>query len=75
MKKHTITIAGHMTSISLEDVFWQALQKEADLQDRSLASLVADIDKTRTTGLSSAIRVYLYNRLVDQKNSGTLSSS
>ena len=67
MKKHTITIAGHMTSISLEDVFWQALQDEAARQEISVAALVAEIDKDRTTGLSSAIRVYLFNRLADSK--------
>ena len=67
MKKHTITIAGHMTSISLEDVFWQALQDEAARQEISVAALVAEIDKDRTTGLSSAIRVYLFNRLADGK--------
>ena len=72
MKKHTITIAGHMTSISLEDVFWQALQAEAKAQNLSVAGLVAQIDKNRSTGLSSAIRVYLYNRLANQNNSGTL---
>ena len=72
MRKHTITIAGHMTSISLEDVFWQALQAEAKAQNLSVASLVAQIDENRSTGLSSAIRVYLYNRLANQKNSGTL---
>jgi len=65
LKKHTITIAGHMTSISLEDVFWQALQDEAARQEISVAALVAQIDKDRTTGLSSAIRVYLFNRLAD----------
>jgi len=65
LKKHTITIAGHMTSISLEDVFWQALQDEAARQEISVAALVAKIDKDRTTGLSSAIRVYLFNRLAD----------
>lgn len=72
MRKHTITIAGHMTSISLEDVFWQALQAEAKAQNLSVAGLVAQIDKNRSTGLSSAIRVYLYNRLANQNNSGTL---
>jgi len=54
-----------MTSISLEDVFWQALQDEAARQEISVAALVAEIDKDRTTGLSSAIRVYLFNRLAD----------
>jgi len=56
-----------MTSISLEDVFWQALQDAAKEQETSVAALVAQIDKDRTTGLSSAIRVYLFDRLANSK--------
>lgn len=65
MKKHTMTINGHMTSISLEDEFWQALREEAERQGKSIAGLVAEIDKNRTTGLSSAIRVYLFKSVTD----------
>ena len=65
MKKHTMTINGHMTSISLEDEFWQALKTEADKQGKSIAGLVAEIDKDRTTGLSSTIRVYLFKSVTD----------
>ncbi len=66
MKKHSLTIQGHVTSISLEDVFWEALKEEAAAQERSLASLVAEIDRARTTGLSSAIRVYLFQQVKDR---------
>ena len=62
MKKHTLTIHGHMTSISLEDVFWDALKQAAQEDGISVASLVAQIDEARDTGLSSAIRVYLFQR-------------
>lgn len=72
MQKHTITIQGHMTSISLEDVFWQALKQAAKEQDLSVAALVAQIDEARQTGLSSAIRVYLYERLMREKLPPTL---
>ena len=72
MQKHTITIQGHMTSISLEDVFWQALKQAAKEQDISVAALVAQIDEARQTGLSSAIRVYLYERLLHEKTPPTL---
>ena len=65
MKKHTMTINGHMTSISLEDEFWQALKSEAAAQGKSMAALVAEIDQNRTTGLSSAIRVYLFKSVTD----------
>lgn len=72
MKKHTITIHGHATSISLEDEFWDALKQEAQRQNLSIAGLVARIDEARTTGLSSAIRVYLFKRLADTTESGTI---
>ena len=67
MKKHTMTINGHMTSISLEDEFWQALKSEAAAQGKSMAALVAEIDQNRTTGLSSAIRVYLFKSVTETK--------
>lgn len=51
-----------MTSISLEDEFWEAL-KQAALDDNiSVPVLVGQIDEARSTGLSSAIRVYLFKR-------------
>lgn len=66
MKKHTLTIHGHVTSISLEDVFWQALKQAASEEGLSVAGLVARIDEARDTGLSSAIRVFLFKRLADK---------
>ena len=56
-KKRSLTIAGHRTSISLEDDFWDALQDVAQAKGRSVPQLIAEIDKTRGDhGLSSAIR-------------------
>ena len=66
MKKHTLTIHGHMTSISLEDEFWDALKQAASEENISVQRLVAQIDEGRTTGLSSAIRVYLFKRLAER---------
>lgn len=60
--KRSVTIAGHRTSISLEPVFWEALRAAAAAQGRSLNGLVAEIDEARTTNLSSAIRVWLFER-------------
>lgn len=59
MKKRSITIAGHRTSISIEDAFWDALREIADSEAKSLATLVAEIDAARAsdTNLSSAIRL------------------
>jgi len=58
--KRSFSIAGHRTSISLEAAFWDALKSIAADQERSLASLVAEIDRERGgAGLSGAIRVWI----------------
>lgn len=58
MKKHSVTIAGHRTSISLEDEFWQGLKALADNRNKSLADIIRQIDKDRgRNNLSSAIRI------------------
>ena len=68
MRKRSITIHGHPTSISLEDEFWNELASIARLRKLSLNGLVTEIDKardTRTSGggnLSSALRVYVLSQ-------------
>jgi predicted DNA-binding ribbon-helix-helix protein len=59
MKKRSVSIAGHQTSISIEEPFWQALRMIAAAQGQSLAGLIATIDGERRaeTNLSSAIRL------------------
>jgi predicted DNA-binding ribbon-helix-helix protein len=58
--KRSIVIAGHRTSISLEDSFWKALKEIAATRDETLSDLVAAIDDKRRGGnLSSAIRVFV----------------
>ncbi len=57
--KRSVNVSGHMTSVSLEQEFWDALKSIAKSQGRRLADVIAEIDKTRTGGLSSAIRVYV----------------
>ena len=61
MTKRSITIAGHRTSISLEDEFWRALGEIAAARGKSPSALAAEIDKTRPSGtnLSSAIRLFV----------------
>ncbi|MFC3713204.1 ribbon-helix-helix domain-containing protein [Sphingoaurantiacus capsulatus] len=60
--KRSVTIQGHRTSLSLEPVFWEALQQAAVDEGKALNALVAEIDEARTTNLSSAIRVWLFER-------------
>jgi predicted DNA-binding ribbon-helix-helix protein len=61
MAKRSVAVAGHRTSISLEDAFWQALAEIAAAKGQSLASLVVEIDSARQppVNLSSAIRLFV----------------
>jgi predicted DNA-binding ribbon-helix-helix protein len=62
--KHSLLIAGHRTSVSLEDAFWEALKSVAAARGLSVAGLVAEIDAGRgEANLSSAIRVHLFETL------------
>ncbi len=63
MKKRSLTIHGHRTSISLEEPFWVALGEIAKARQQSVASLVRLIDKERSSGLSSAIRTFILAEL------------
>lgn len=63
--KHSVTLKGHRTSISLEEAFWVAFRAIAAARGQSLNELTAEIDRSRgDVGLASAIRVFvLENRL------------
>jgi len=65
-KKHSLTLKGHRTSVSLEDEFWEAFRNIAARQSKSINVLAAQIDAERTTGddqiksgLASAIRLFV----------------
>ena len=58
--KRSIVIAGHQTSISIEEPFWKGLREIAAAKDMTLSELVASIDKDRRrNNLSSHIRLYV----------------
>jgi predicted DNA-binding ribbon-helix-helix protein len=60
--KRSIVIAGHKTSLSLEDQFWSGLKAIADQRDMNLAKLVTSINSDRRhDNLSSAIRLFVLN--------------
>ena len=69
--KRSVTIAGHKTSITLEDAFWGGLKEIANRRDISVSDLLAAIDSGREEGnLSSAIRLFVLdcyrNQLLEQ---------
>ena len=61
IRKHSLTISGHRTSVSLEDEFWTAFREIAAAEALSTNELAARIDAKRSisTGLASAIRVFV----------------
>lgn len=59
VKKRSIIIDGHATSVSVENEFWLELKKIAHTKNISLNALIQEIDHDRRGGLSSAIRLYV----------------
>ncbi|MFQ5957852.1 MAG: ribbon-helix-helix domain-containing protein [Alphaproteobacteria bacterium] len=64
LRKRSVVIAGHKTSVSLEGAFWEALKDIADARGLSLNRLIAEIDQGRSGNLSSAIRVHVLEHLL-----------
>jgi len=67
-KKRSVLIAGHQTSISLEPMFWKALEAAAQRRGCPINTLVAEIDVARLSAdqvpnLTSAIRQWLFERV------------
>lgn len=60
IRKRSVTLAGHQTSVSMEEPFWDALARIAGARGRSVRALVEEIDAGRGgANLSSAIRVFV----------------
>lgn len=63
IRKRSVVIAGHATSVSLEDAFWRALKKIAHGRRQSVNTLISEIDRERPSdlsgNLSSVIRVFV----------------
>ena len=59
IKKRSVVISGHRTSVSLENIFWDQLRIIADQRRQSVNQLVSRIDKDRSGNLSSAIRTFV----------------
>jgi predicted DNA-binding ribbon-helix-helix protein len=67
IKSHSISIAGHKTSISLEDDFWNSLRNIAREHREALSDLISKIDAERNCkNLSSAIRLFVLRHYRDQ---------
>lgn len=63
VRKRSVQIAGHSTSVSLEEEFWQELTAIAARRGLSLNALVAEVDNDRQGNLSSALRLLVLRDL------------
>ncbi len=63
VRKRSVRIAGHRTSVSLEDAFWGELIRIAEARGQSINALIATIDAGRGGNLSSAVRVFILNEV------------
>jgi predicted DNA-binding ribbon-helix-helix protein len=67
MKKRSVKIMGHLTSVSLEEPFWDALKSIADERGVSMNALIAKIDRDRSENLSSALRLHVLKTLQEKQ--------
>jgi predicted DNA-binding ribbon-helix-helix protein len=63
IRKRSLIIAGHRTSVSLEEPFWEELSLIAAAKGKSISALVGEIDRSRKGNLSSAIRLLVLEEL------------
>ena len=66
-RKRSFKIAGHDTSISLEEAFWDAFRRACEADNRPMAQVLEEIDRSRgDVGLSSAVRVWVLEWAIAQ---------
>lgn len=64
IKKRSVDIAGHRTSVSLEAPFWDVLAEIAARDQTSISQLIVAIDSARDGNLSSAIRIFVLRDVI-----------
>ena len=64
VRKLSVKISGHATSVSIETEFWEVFKNIASKKKLSVNDLLSEIDKKRTSNLSSAIRIFILSELI-----------
>jgi predicted DNA-binding ribbon-helix-helix protein len=67
IKKRSVSLAGHRTSVSVEDEFWDELKKLAARDKLTVTDLLTRLDAARPGNLSSAIRLHVLKSLRHQR--------
>ncbi len=70
IRKRSVVVSGHKTSVSLEDAFWRELARVAHRQGVSVNHLIGAIDAARRGNLSSAIRIFVLEELRERTEGG-----
>jgi predicted DNA-binding ribbon-helix-helix protein len=74
--KRSIVVAGHKTSVSLEEAFWTSMKEISAVREMTLSDLVSEIDTGRHQGnLSSAIRLYVLDYFRVRASAAAITSS
>ncbi|MCQ2965361.1 MAG: ribbon-helix-helix domain-containing protein [Alphaproteobacteria bacterium] len=64
IKKYSVIISGHSTSVTLEPEFWCELECIAQKENKTISKLISEIDAIpRNSGLSSALRIFVLKKL------------
>ncbi len=66
--KHSVSISGHRTSVSIEREFWDIFCEAAQARGLSINQLITEIDATRTGNLSSAIRLFVLKEVTSKED-------
>ncbi|BBU56392.1 aryl-sulfate sulfotransferase [Mameliella alba] len=68
--KHSLTLKGHRTSVSLEEEFWREFRRIAREDGLTINALAAniDVDRDPDVGLASSIRVYILQRALASRD-------
>jgi predicted DNA-binding ribbon-helix-helix protein len=67
IKKRSVSLAGHLTSVSVEDEFWAELKRLAAREGLTVTALLTRLDAERPGNLSSAIRLHVLKALQSQR--------
>jgi predicted DNA-binding ribbon-helix-helix protein len=71
IRKRSVVIAGHRTSISVENAFWRVLVEIARVRGVSANQLITAIDRARQGNLSSAIRLFVLAEMMNTADRAT----
>jgi predicted DNA-binding ribbon-helix-helix protein len=63
IKKRSVVVSGHRTSVSLEKIFWDELRNLASQRQKSVNQLITEIDQHCKGSLSSALRVFVVQNI------------